>query len=183
MNWTIPGTTLTDLRENADHVEDMFHSMFLAGGMVLSQVSSITGLEAYTIQNWVKRGFLAPPRAKRYDLEQVCRIITINMLKGALPLEKICSLMQYVNGDLTDESDDIIDDAVLYFMFVKLAAHARHIGGDQNWEIALEESTASYREPFAGARDRVIRVLRVMLTAWICSRFKAQVDQMVDNLK
>ena len=140
MNWTIPGTTLTDLRANADHVDEMFTSMFLAGGMVLSQVSNITGLEAYTIQNWVKRGFLAPPRNKRYDLEQVCRIITINMLKGALPLEKLCSLMQYINGDLTDESDDIIDDAILYFMFVKLAARARHIGGNQGWEDAISEA-------------------------------------------
>ena len=183
MNWTIPGTTLIDRRDNADQVEAMFHSMFLAGGMVLSQVSAITGLEAYAIQNWVKRGFLAAPKNKRYDLEQVCRIITINMLKGALPLEKICSLMQYINGDLADDSDDIIDDAVLYFMFVKLAARARHIGGDQSWDVALEESTASYHEPFAGAQDRVIRVLRVMLTAWICSRFKAQVDQMVDALQ
>ena len=183
MNWTIPGTTLTELRSNADHVDEMFTSMFLAGGMVLSQVSSITGLEAYTIQNWVKRGFLAPPRNKRYDLEQVCRIITINMLKGALPLEKICSLMQYINGDLTDESDDIIDDALLYFMFVKLAARARHIGGTQNWEDALEESTASYIEPYPGARERIIRVLRVMLMAWIASRFKQQVDEMVDELK
>ena len=183
MNWTIPGTTLTELRENADHVEDIFHSMFLAGGMVLSQVSSITGLEAYTIQNWVKRGFLAAPKNKRYDLEQVCRIITINMLKGALPLDKICSLMQYINGDLTDESDDIIDDAVLYFMFVKLAARARHIGGTQNWDDALEEATASYTEPYPGARERIKKVLRVMLTAWICSRFKAQVDEMVDDLK
>lgn len=183
MNWTFPGTTLVDQRTNADHVEEIFHSMFLAGGMVLSQVSSVTGLEAYTIQNWVKRGFLAPPKNKRYDLEQVCRIITINMLKGALPLEKICSLMQYINGDLTDESDDIIDDAVLYFMFVKLAARARHIGGSQNWDDALVEATANYSEPYPGARERVQKVLRVMLTAWICSRFKAQVDEMVDSLK
>ena len=183
MNWTIPGTTLTDKRANADHVEDMFHSMFLAGGMVLSQVSSITGLEAYAIQNWVKRGFLAPPKNKRYDLEQVCRIITINMLKSALPLEKICSMMQYINGDLTDESDDIIDDAVLYFMFVKLAARARHIGGDQAWEVALEQATANYVEPYPGARERVIKVLRTMLMAWIASRFKEQVDEMVDSLK
>ncbi len=183
MNWTIPGTTLTDLRENADHVEDIFHSMFLAGGMVLSQVSSITGLEAYTIQNWVKRGFLAPPKNKRYDLEQVCRIITINMLKGALPLEKICGMLSYINGDLTDDSDDIIDDAVLYFMFVKLAARARHIGGDQAWDDALEEATANYTEPYPGARERVIKVLRTMLMAWIASRFKLQVDEMVDSLK
>lgn len=183
MNWTIPGTTLTDLRANADHVDEMFTSMFLAGGMVLSQVSSITGLEAYTIQNWVKRGFLAPPRNKRYDLEQVCRIITINMLKGALPLEKICSLMQYINGDLTDESDDIIDDAILYFMFVKLAARARHIGGNQGWEDAISEAMESYKEPKPGAKDRVNKVLRVMLMAYISSRFKAQVDAMVDELQ
>ena len=183
MNWTIPGTTLTDLRANADHVDEMFTSMFLAGGMVLSQVSNITGLEAYTIQNWVKRGFLAPPRNKRYDLEQVCRIITINMLKGALPLEKICSLMQYINGDLTDESDDIIDDAILYFMFVKLAARARHIGGNQGWEEAISEAMDTYKEPKPGAKDRVNKVLRVMLMAYISSRFKAQVDAMVDELQ
>jgi len=183
MNWIIPGTTLTELRENADHVEDIFHSMFLAGGMVLSQVSAVTGLEAYTIQNWVKRGFLAPPKNKKYDLEQVCRIITINMLKGALPLEKICGMLSYINGDLTDEADDIIDDAVLYFMFVKLAARARHIGGTQNWDDALEEATASYAEPYPGARERVTKVLRTMLMAWIASRFKQQVDEMVDSLK
>ena len=183
MNWTIPGTTLTDKRANADHVEDMFRSMFLAGGMVLSQVSNITGLEAYTIQNWVKRGFLAPPKNKRYDLGQVCRIITINMLKGALPLEKICSMMQYINGDMTDESDDIINDAELYFMFVKLASRARHIGGEVDWDEALEQATADYVEPCPGGRERVIKVLRTMLMAWIASRFKQQVDEMVDSLK
>ena len=183
MNWTIPGTTLTDKRANADHVDDKFLSMFLAGGMVLSQVSSITGLEAYTIQNWVKRGFLAPPKNKRYDLEQVCRIITINMLKGALTLEKICSMMQYINGDLTDESDDIIDDTALYFMFVKLAARARYIGGNENWESAIKSAMSDYSAPNADAGERVEKVLRAMLMAWIASRFKQQVDEMVDSLK
>ena len=105
------------------------------------------------------------------------------MLKGALPLEKICSLMQYINGDLTDESDDIIDDAVLYFMFVKLAARARHIGGNQNWEDAIENSMSAYAEPIPGAKARVEKVLRVMLMAYISSRFKAQVDAMVDELQ
>lgn len=182
MNWTLPGTTLTEPRASADQTPAVFHSMFLAGGMVLSQVASITGLEPYTIQNWVKRGFLAPPRNKRYDMEQVCRIITINMLKGSLSLEKICSLMQYINGDLADDSDDIIDDAVLYFMFVKLAARAKHIGGSENWEIALDEATASYAEPYPGARERVQQVLRTMLMAYIASRFQAQVNTMVDSL-
>ena len=68
-------------------------------------------------------------------------------------------------------------------MFVKLAARARHIGGDQDWDMALQQATKDYVEPYPGARDRVIRVLRAMLMAWIASRFKQQVDEMVDSLK
>ena len=182
MNWTIPGTTLEGQRENADRTDGLFQSMFLAGGLTLSQVSSITGLESYTIQNWVKRGFLAPPQNKRYNMEQVCRLLIINMLKGALPLEQICQLISYINGSLTDESDDIIDDAALYFKFVSLAARARHIGGSKEWGEALAEVMESYAEPFPGAREKVTNVLRIMLTAWIAARLKDQTDEMIANL-
>ena len=121
MNWIIPGTTLEGLRSNADRTDGLFQSMFLAGGLTLSQVASITGLETHTIQNWVKRGFLPPPQGKRYDMEQVCRLININILKGNMPLEQIIHLMSYLNGSLTDESDDLVDDTMLFFLFVKLA--------------------------------------------------------------
>ena len=80
MNWIIPGTTLTGLRSNADRTDGLFASMFLAGGLTLSQVSSITGLENYVIQNWVKRGFLPPPQNKRYDMEQLCRLLNQRIL-------------------------------------------------------------------------------------------------------
>lgn len=182
MNWIIPGTTLEGLRSNADRTDGLFQSMFLAGGLTLSQVSSITGLEPYTIQNWVKRGFLTPPINKRYNMEQVCRIINMNLLKGVLPLEQITSLMSYINGNLADESDDIIDDTVLFFMFVKLAARARHIGGDKAWDDALQDATVSYIEPFPGAKDRIIKVLRIMLTAWIAGRLKQQAEDMLKEL-
>ena len=182
MQWNLPGTTLQAERNDADRAKELFGNLFLAGGLTLSQVASITGLEPYAIQNWVKRGFLAPPRNKRYDLEQLCRIVTINMLKGALTLERICSLMQYINGDLADDSDDLIDDAELYFMFVRLAARARHIGGDQGWEEAIAEATAAYEEPIPGAKERVQKVLRLMLMAWISARFRLQVEDMVAQL-
>ena len=71
MEWILPGTVLKAEAEEAGNVEAMFSPMFLAGGMVLSQVSSITGLEPYIIQNWVKRGFLTPPQSKRYTLRQL----------------------------------------------------------------------------------------------------------------
>lgn len=107
----------------------------------------------------------SPPVAKRYNMEQVCRIINLNLLKGALPLEQTVSLMTYINGDLTSEDDDLIDDTVLYFKFVSLAARARHIGGDKEWGEALSEVMADYRETVPGAKERIVKVLRIMLTA------------------
>ena len=182
-NWFIPGTTLEGLRSNADRTDGLFQSMFLAGGLTLSQVSSITGLENHTVQNWVKRGFLAPPQNKRYSMEQVCRIITINMLKGCMSLEQICGLMGYINGSLTDESDDIIDDTALYFKFVSLAARARYIGGTKEWGEAVREVMEDYVEPYPGAKEKIIQVLRIMLTAWVASRLRAQVDEMIAGLE
>ena len=182
MNWIIPGTTLEAPRADADRTAELFQSLFLAGGLTLSQVSSITGLETHTIQNWVKRGFLPPPQNKRYNKEQLCRIILIHMLRGTLPLEQICSLIRYINGSLTDESDDIIDDAVLYFMFVSLAARARHIGGSKEWDEAIAEVMEHYPEPFPGAKQKVTDVLRIMLSAWIAARLKDQTDAMIAAL-
>ena len=182
MNWTIPGTTLVGLREDADRTDGLFQSMFLAGGLTLSQVSSVTGLETHTVQNWVKRGFLPPPWNKRYNMEQTCRIILINMLKGALPLEQICHLISYINGSLTDESDDIIDDTVLYFKFVSLAARARHIGGTKEWGEALDEVMENYAEPYPGTKDKVKKVLQIMLTAWIAGQLRDQTSHMIAEL-
>ena len=182
MNWTIPGTTLEGLRSNADRTDGLFQSMFLAGGLTLSQVASITGLEPYAIQNWVKRGYLSPPQHKRYDLEQVCRIININMLKGALPLDRVCQLMTYINGSLSDESDDIIDDTVLYFMFVRLAARARTLDSTEDWNEALDEVMEGYAEPFPGAREKIVKVLRIMLTAWIATRMRQEAEKMFEQL-
>ena len=182
MNWTLPGTTIAAHREDADKTRQQFDALFLAGGLTLSQVSSITGLEPYAVQNWVKRGFLTPPKAKRYDQEQVCRIILINMLKGTLALEQITHMLSYVNGNLADDSDDLIDDAVLYFMFVRLAARARHIGGTEQWDKAVESVLTDYREPVPGAKERVRKVLRTMLTAWVANRLRLETEEMLKSL-
>ena len=182
MNWIIPGTVLEDRRSNADRIESLFNSMFLAGGLTLSQVSAVTGLENHTIQNWVKRGFLSPPRGKRYDMEQVCRIINMNMLKGTLQLEQVCGLMTWINGSLTDESDDLVDDAKLYFMFVRLASQARQVGGDKEWEDALMEITADYVEPVPGAREKLLKVLRIMLTVWAANTLRTAAEKMIAEL-
>ena len=182
MDWIIPGTTLTGQRENADGIEQLLQPLFLAGGLTLSQVSSITGLEPYTIQNWVKRRYLPHPQNKRYNMEQVCRIININILRGNMPIEKIVHLMTYLNGDLSDEADDLVDDTALFFYFVRLAARARYIGGTESWDGALEEITASYQEKAPGARDKLILVLKIMLTVWVANTLKTKAEEMINQL-
>ena len=180
MNWTIPGTVLTQPRAEAAHIREQFSSMFLGGGLLLSQVSGITGLEAYTVQNWVKRGFLSPPEKKRYSLQQLCRIITVNMLKSVLPMERVCGLLGYINGQLDDTSDDMIDDAELYFLFVRLAARVREL--DQDRDSLLEKALEDYKEPIPGAKERVKKVLRIMLTAWLAARMRQEAEQMLTEL-
>ncbi len=182
MDWTVPGTVLRLPRENADNIQEQFSSMFLAGGIVLSQISGITGLEPYAIQNWVKRGFLTPPEKKRYSLRQLCRILNINTLKSVLPMEQICSLLAYVNGQLDDESDDMIDDTTLYFLFVRLAANAKELYRAEDRDALLDQALESYEEPVPGARERVKQVLRVMLTAWLAARMRQASEKMLAEL-
>ena len=183
MNWQIPGTILDVPMEEVQYISEQFQSMFLPGGMVLSQVAGVTGLEPHTIQNWVKRGFLPPPINKRYTLEQLCRIININMLRGILPMERICALLGYVNGRLDDEGDDIIDDSQLYFLFVRLAAQASSLGGPETWENVLESSLTQYVEPVPGAKEKVKKALRIMLTAWGAAKLRQQAENLLQQLE
>ena len=182
MHWKIPGTTLTIPKEDVAHIPHQFRAMFLAGGIALSQVSAVTGLEPYTIQNWVKRGFLTPPVGKKYTLRQLCRIININMLRGTLHLDRICSLLGYVNGQLDNEQDDMIDDATLYFLFVDLAARSKELYQTQTRETVLDEALSDSQEPVPGAKERVKQTLRIMLTAWLAARMTQEAERMLNDL-
>ena len=182
MEWILPGTVLKATTEEAPAVEQQFRSMFMGGGIMLGQVSAVTGLEAYDVQNWVKRGFLPPPDRKRYNMNQLCRIININMLKNVLPMEQICGLLGYINGDLDDSSDDMIDDGQLYFMFVRLAAHYRTMQNAGGRDEVLEAVLKDYQERIPGAKERVKNVLRVMLTAWAASLLRQHAEKLMEEL-
>lgn len=182
MTWNIPGTVLTAKREDAKYIQQQFTSMFFGGGIVLSQVAGITGLETYTVQNWVKREFLPPPDHKRYNMNQLCRIVIINALKSALPMEKIVQLISYVNGELDDDRDDLIDDAKLYFLFVQLAARAKEGLSPDEWEEILDSELEDYVEPVPGAKVRVKKVIWIMLTAWSAAKLQKQAELMLEQL-
>ena len=76
-----PGTTIEVLAMQKGGSRILFDGIFAAGGITLSQVSNMTGLEPYLIQNWVKRKFVSSPVKKLYSRQQFARIIIINMLR------------------------------------------------------------------------------------------------------
>ena len=181
MEWILPGTVLKAEAEEASGVESLFAPMFLAGGMVLSQVSSITGLEPYIIQNWVRRGYLSPPVNKKYSLNQLCRILNINLLRFCFPLEKIRTLLTYINGRLDEESDDLIDDSTLYGLFVYLAAEVKNPHCDL--ETSIQKALENLPERMPGANERIQKVLKAMLFAWISGELSQKANELTNEME
>ena len=183
MEWMIPGTVLTGPREDVAGSIRQIEGMFLGGGMIRSQLASVSGVEPHDIQNWVKRGFLSSPVNKRYSINQFCRIVTINMLRSAMPMEKICSLLGYVNGRLDDESDDAITDAGLYFAFLEVASRYRGLAEDRDaLGRCIRESLDDYHEPYPGAKQRVEQALTVMVLAWVSSLLRGMAEQKLKEM-
>lgn len=179
----IPGTVLLGEDEDFSLIDRKLDSLFLAGGMTRAQIVTLTGLESHAVQNWVKRGFLAPPVGKRYTKRQLCRILNINALKNALPMERICGLLTYINGALDDESDDLIDDAELYVMFVRLVGSTGMHVSDARREEAISREMEGYQEPVPGARARIAKVLKIMLVAWASAALQAEAETLLQNLE
>ena len=172
---TLPGTTIPVDWSRPEEAETRLNSLFLAGGLMLSQVASLTGLEPYVIQNWVRRGFAAPPERKRYSRRQFCRIVLINMLKDSMQLDKICTLLSYVNGELDDESDD-------YFVRLVVLVERKNPTGPEEAARWCRAAVEDYQEPVPGARDRVARCLHVILTAYLAARLKQEAEALLSAL-
>ena len=81
MTKTYPGMTVEISSLTTGCSISLFDGIFATGGITLSQVSIMTGLETYLIQNWVKRGFVSSPQRRLYSREQLARIVIINMLR------------------------------------------------------------------------------------------------------
>lgn len=138
MTRLVPGTTIKFTEQARDAAFDIISPVLEAtGGLTLSQLSKVTGLEGSTIQNWIKRGWVASTGGKKYSEKQVIRILLINMLRGAMRLENIAKLMTYINGDVEDTSDDIIADIVLYNILCRIIFTAEDNGAFETDAIKL----------------------------------------------
>jgi DNA-binding transcriptional MerR regulator len=171
----LPGTTV-EVRENST-ARGFLDSAFSMGGLVLSQVTQLTGLEPHTVQNWVKRGFVSPPQQKKYDCNQFCRIIIINMFKDVFQIERIAALLDYAGGEEAD-------DTAIYVSFsdAVAAVPGDAAGGPADLDMAVGEEVG--KRPFAPrTRKRLEAAVRVMATAFISVRAGRGADLLLRQIE
>jgi len=182
MATTLPGTTIEVSGIHKGVSRQLFDGIFAAGGITLSQVSVMTDLEPYRIQNWVKRGFVSPPLRRQYTKDQFARIVIINMLCESLQLDRICSLLSYINGNLSDDSDDVISDSELYHRYTDMIADTGGTISHTSIRQAAHKAAADFTEPVSGARERLEKTLLVMAYAHYASIARRTAEETLSHL-
>ncbi len=163
----------------------LLNGIFLVtSGITLSQVCEITGLENGTIQNWIKRGFVNPPVNRKYSRNQVARIILINMLRDTFTIDRIAKLLSYINGDLLDRSDDIMDDSDIYQCLcdILISVQQKERIETDSMPAIINEQLKTYMEPYPGAKDRLNLALQAMICAYRSATFKRYANQLTENI-
>ncbi|MBR6408334.1 MAG: DUF1836 domain-containing protein [Clostridia bacterium] len=182
----IPGTIIPLTENVRARPYDLIDAMLVvSGGLTLSQVSDITGLNGSTIQNWVKRGWVESPKQKRYGETSLCRIMIINMLRGAMRLEEIVRLMSFINGRVDDRSDDIIPDREL---FTLLCAILTDCAGPTSFDMSridsvIERELAGFTPPDEGSAQKLKMALSIMVFAYMGTLMKKRAEDMLSKLE
>lgn len=184
MATTYPGMTVETTALERGCSRTLFDGIFATGGITLSQVSVMTGLEPYVVQNWVKRGFLSSPVGRVYSKEQFARVVIINMLREALQIEKICSLLRIIGGTLNDKSDDLIGDDELYHRYVDMLAEGDISPLDaRSASLAAERGVTDFAERVPGAKKQLAKILQVMLYAHTASKMRDKANEILSSLE
>ena len=180
----IPGTIVDRSKMNGAAGESFLDKVFyITEGIMLTQIREITGLDGTTLQNWLKRGWVASPRGKYYTKEHLARILLINMMRDTMQLARIAQVLSYINGRVGDTADDIIPESVLYDYVcraVDALADGDSAGLNQLDEI-VESVVDSYEEQVAGARRRLSRGISVIVTAYYSTLVKNHAENLIDE--
>lgn len=183
MQKLIPGTTLEYTEEGS--MFSMLLPIIQAGdGLTLSQVCSITGLEASTIQNWVKRRYVARPVKKKYRERQLARILLISALRDCMQIDKIGALMEMINGNADDESDDIIPEEKLYDYFCSIITeYFEQKPSLEDVPDLVKRSLLTYTSKNKNDIKRLSDAMTVMVYAYIAAVYKNKADTILSEME
>lgn len=151
---------------------DTYKQMIEIGnGLSLSQICNITKLQPHMIQNWVKRGYIPHPINKKYFTKHLARILLINSLKECMYIDDIGSLMIYINGDVDDESDDMISEEDLYKLFSNIVYELNDLNNiDEHIDKKVKDK-------------KLNKCIKVMTYAYVGSMMSKKSDEYLETLK
>jgi hypothetical protein len=152
---------------------------------MLTQIRDISGIDSSTLQNWTKRGWVVNSKLKKYNIDQVAHILIINMLRSCMQLDKIDFLIHYINGEVGNESDDIIRDSELYDYICRILNHMMNSGTCDlsSFRDYISEITDDYVEPMEGARERLNKALEVILVTYYAALIKQQATKLMEAIE
>ena len=182
MTKTYPGMTVEISSLTTGCSISLFDGIFATGGITLSQVSIMTGLETYLIQNWVKRGFVSSPQRRLYSREHLARIVIINMLRDSLQIEKICEMIRLLTNEAASGNHPGIRDEELYHRYVNLLADESVNVSDPQ---SVLEATARICEdiPSATMRRQLTNTLQIMLYAHTAARMRGKAELLLGSMQ
>ena len=180
----LPGTAAAYIERGEKGFSKIAMLLEATGGLSLSQVCAVTGLEGSTIQNWVKRGWVAHPMGKRYEEVHIARILIINALKECIKLEHIALLMSYVNGPDGDAGEGIIKESELYNYLCDALLQVGQAADNSRGgvETVVEAVIRSYTGPRPDSRIRIRKALTVMIFACVCTDVKRRTEAMMEQI-
>ncbi len=181
----IPGTKLKKAQmENSTGLAFLKKVFFVSDGVMLTQIRDISGIDSSTLQNWTKRGWVTSAKLKKYDIDQVAHILIINMLRACMQLDHIDFLIQYINGDIEDTSDDIVRDSVLYDYICRILNYITETGKCSLDSVGriVEEITVDYQESIPGATARLNRALEIIVVTYYSALMKQHAAKLLEGL-
>ncbi|MBQ8400898.1 MAG: DUF1836 domain-containing protein [Clostridia bacterium] len=180
----IPGTVVDRSKMNGAAGEPFLDKVFyITEGIMLTQIREITGIDGTTLQNWLKRGWVASPRGKYYTKEHLARILLIAMMRDTMQLARIAQVLSYINGRVGDAADDIIPESVLYdyvCRVVDVLADGESAGLNE-LDAVVEKVVESYEERVSGAKKRLSRGISIIVTAYYSTLVKNHAENMIDR--
>lgn len=179
----IPGTVMDKQKMGGvTGLEFLNKIFFITDGIMLSQIREICGIDGSTLQNWTKRGWVANAKSKRYDKDQLARILIINMMRDSMQLDRIVNILTYVNGKAGDESDDIIPESELYgylCMIIDKLVEGR-VSPEGSLRDLISGVLKGYEERVAGAAKRLERACAIIVMTYYATLVRREANSMFD---
>lgn len=182
----IPGTVMErEKMGNVTGLDFLDKIFFVTDGIMLAHIREICAIDGSTLQNWTKRGYVASAKSKKYDKNQLARILIINMMRDTMQLDKISSVLAYVNGKVNDTADDIIPESELYgylcTVIDQLVEDELPPDADNIHDL-ITRALRGYEEKAAGALKRLERACSVIILTYYAALVKQKADSLYSEI-